>query len=274
MKFISHASNLLSYWNSLRGKKLYKPEDNNLGAVLKCPVFVINLERSRYRREFMLSYLARLGVNAQIFQAVDGAKLNLDELHNHGIYDDAIAHQKFSRSLSSAEIACTLSHLGIYQKMIEEDIPMAMILEDDAMFSQGTANKISSVLSELPGDWEFLQLYYLCKEYVHVTDNMVSFPAKNLMPVGSAGYLIRNSGAKKILENGFPICYPADSLIGRCPRWGVILYGIKPSCIFQNAMFPTDIYAGTSWSNKQNQMIKRVIIFAFGNMAKFLNRIK
>lgn len=268
MKLARFANYLFTYWNSLRGKQIFKPEDRSLGKYLKCPVFVINLERSEYRRQFMLNYLDGLGIDAQIFPAVDGTKLNIDELQRQGIYNDALAHEKFSRSLSCAEIACTLSHLSVYRKMVDENIPMAMILEDDAMFSEGGTDRLSSALREVPPGWEVLQLHYNCKEHVHITDNLVRFPAKTRMPIGAAGYLMRNTGAKKMLANGFPVCYPADSLLGRSPRWSVVLYGLAPPVIVQNSIFPTQIYPTTKWIDKLRYVVKQGIVSALANITR------
>jgi glycosyl transferase family 25 len=268
MRITGLANYLLTYWNALRGKQIFKPEDRFLGEQLKCPVFVINLERSEYRRRFMLNYLEELNFDAHIFPAVDGSKLNIDELQRQGVYNDTLAHEKFSRSLSCAEIACTLSHLGVYRKMVDGSIPMAMILEDDAMFSERGTDRLSSALREVPADWDVLQLHYNRKEHVHVTDNLVTFPAKTRMPVGSAGYLIRNGGAKKMLANGLPVCYPADSFLGRSPRWGVVLYGLAPPVIDQNSLFPTEIYPRNKGIDKLRYVVKQGIVSALANITR------
>ena len=36
--------------------------------------------------------------------------------------------------MTKGEIGCALSHLKIYQKTVDEDIPYALILEDDTLF--------------------------------------------------------------------------------------------------------------------------------------------
>jgi glycosyl transferase family 25 len=233
-------------------------------------VFVINLERSRHRREYMLNYLAGHGIEARVFPAVDGAKLDVAQLARQGIYYDALAHRKFSRSLSPNEIACTLSHLNLHRTMVEENIAMAMVLEDDAMFGPRIASRVGGALSEAPPDWDLLQLSHNCEEFVGFTENLVRFPSDKRMPVGSAGYLIRTSGAEKMLANGFPICYPADSLIGRSHRWGVTVYGFAPPAVVQNAVFPTQIYASSRWGIRVTQSVKHGLVSVFSSIARAL----
>jgi len=265
---------LSAFWSSLRGAKRGDPGSHALGAHLNCPVFVINLERSPHRREYMINYLKGHGVVARIFPAVDGSKIDVAEVQRQGIYDDALAHQKFSRSLSKNEIACTLSHLNIHRMMIENDIAMAMVLEDDAMFAPEISNKLRNALAEAPEDWDLLQLSHNCQEHVECTKHLVKFPSNTRMPVGSAGYLIRKSGAEKMLGNGFPICYPADSFFGRSPRWGVVLYGFAPPVITQNAIFPTQIYSPPSWGVRVTQFLKQGFVSVFGTIAKALGGSK
>jgi GR25 family glycosyltransferase involved in LPS biosynthesis len=266
---LSHVGHhLVAYWNSLRPADAREPEGHTLGAHLRCPVFVINLERSRHRRDYMLNYLSGHGIEARIFPAVDGAALDVAQLQRQGIYDDEVAHQKFNRSLSPAEIACTLSHLNIHRKMVGENISMALVLEDDAMFGPRIVSRVSGALSEAPPDWDVLQLSHNCEEYVGLTENLVRFPSNTRMPVGSAGYLIRKGGAEKMLANGFPICYPADSLMGRSHRWGVVLYGFAPPVVVQNAVFPTQIYTPSSWRIRLTQALKQALVSAFGSLAR------
>jgi len=272
MRFGHVARHVRAYWSSLRRSGATDDADRSLGAHLQCPVFVINLERSVHRRDYILNYLRGYGIGARIFPAVDGAKLDVQELERQRIYDDALAHQKFSRSLSCAEIACTLSHLGIYRRMVDDDIPMAMVLEDDAMFVPDITSRVSGALSEAPTDWHMLQLSHHCEEYEPLTANLVRFPSKSRMPVGSAGYLIRKSGAEKMLDNSFPVCYPADSLIGRSHRWGLVVYGFAPPVVVQNSVFPTQIYAHTNWRIKLIQRLKQALVSVSDGIARGMGR--
>jgi glycosyl transferase, family 25 len=258
---------LSAYWASMGGKP-GSTASGTLSASVTCPVFVINLERSTHRRQYIVNYLATYGLDARIFPAVDGSALDLAELQRRRIYDDAVAHERFDRSLSRGEIACTFSHLNIFQKMVDEDIPMAMVLEDDAIFAPGAESRLCDALAEAPADWEVLQLSTESRGYVPVTDNVGRFPSPTQLPVGSAGYLIRKAGAVKMLAHGFPIAFPADSFVGRASRWGVVLYGLAPSAIVQNAVFPTQIYNSPSAALKLKQALKQGLVSISGGVAR------
>ena len=232
----------------------------NLGAVLNCPVFVVNLERSKYRRTFILNYLSSRGINAEIITAVEGIKLDLEELEKKGIYSDTASHDAFSRSLTLPEIGASLSHAQIYKKILDEDIEMAVVLEDDIMFRDGAEIVLKTVINEVPDDWDIIQLYYTCKDYEKIGDHVARFLSKKCIPVGAPGYMIRKSGAEKLLKELYPIRYPADSIIGRSPRWGTKVYGSVPQLVILNNLFPTEIHLQKSISEKIRYNTKQIIL--------------
>jgi glycosyl transferase, family 25 len=253
---------LLRYVKVLRGGPLAAPGDASLGAVLGCPVFVINLERSPHRRAFMERYLASLGITLRILPAVDGSKLDLEQLARDGVYVDAVAHEKFSRSLSPSEIGATLSHLSACRTIVDENLPVAVVLEDDVTFIDGVAEVVRSALQAAPPDWDVLQLYYWCKDTYAIAPSVVGFNNKACLPVGCLGYVMRQSGARKMLESSYPICYPADSLMGRSPRVGVTLYGVSPSVITLegNLIFPTELRTKRTGAARVRLWLKQAIV--------------
>jgi glycosyl transferase family 25 len=252
------------YLLGLRGAPQHPDADRALGEVLGAPVFVINLARSANRRAFILPYLQALGVRAQIFPAVDGSQLDRAALGPEGRYDDAYAHERFSRSLSMGEIACTLSHVELCRKIVADGLPVAVVLEDDITFIDGVADVVRRALANAPADWELLQLYHWCKDTFPVADGVLGFNNKTCLPLGSLGYVIRQSAAKKLLETALPVCYPADSLIGRSPRVGVKLYGTAPSVITLegNAIFPTEVRTPDRWPARGRLALKRAFVGA------------
>jgi glycosyl transferase family 25 len=252
------------YLQGLRGAPQHPASDRALGEVLGAPVFVINLERSPHRRAFIVPYLESLGIRPQIFPAVDGRLLDLGQLTRDGTYDDAYAHQRFSRSLTMGEIGATLSHVGVCRKIVEDGLPVAVVFEDDITFIDGVADVVRRALANAPADWELLQLYHWCKDTYPIADGVLGFNNKTCMPVGCLGYVIRQSAAKKILDTAFPICYPADSLMGRSPRVGVKLYGTSPCVITLegNAIFPTEVRIPSRWPARARFALKRAFVGA------------
>jgi glycosyl transferase family 25 len=264
MALISFFRNVGAYISTVRKRNSTPGAQGRNDRVADIPVFVINLERNRQRREFALQRLAGLGLKAEIFPAVDGKTLNLGELEKDGIYNDGVAHEKFSRSLSMGEIGCSLSHLRLYKKMLDENIGLALVLEDDAMLVDGAREQLAALIERLPGDCDLLQLIYECRDHSPVAPGIVRFHSKSCMPVASAGYLIRASGARKLLGEGYPVRYPADSFIGRSPRWGTNVYGALPKPVKINNIFPSEIYRGETLKSKIGNRVKAAFVRLLG----------
>jgi glycosyl transferase family 25 len=67
----------------------------------------------------------------RFIDAVDGAKLNPRELAE--VYDQAAAERRINRPLTPPEIGCAASHLVAYRHIVTNGLPMAVVLEDDAL---------------------------------------------------------------------------------------------------------------------------------------------
>ena len=95
-------------------------------------IFAISLARAKERRENIRRRLDSLGVDYEIVDAVDGAAIDLSR------YADRLRPNKyrikFGHALARGEIGCFLSHYGLWEKMVAENIESALVLEDDAVW--------------------------------------------------------------------------------------------------------------------------------------------
>ena len=204
-------------------------------------IFVVNLERSDDRREFISKQLNRLNLKYEIFKAVDGANLTDEELES---YDSSGAHAICARDLTRGEMGCSYSHLYIYKKMVAENISQALVIEDDVILNDDVVNILKNTAC-YPDNWELIFFSHnnavssiwgkkrLLKNY-----NIVRFVEH---PHYTSGYLINRIGAEKLLNYGYPMRMPADLLTGDLKNTGVNLYGIKPVCIEQDKSFEETI---------------------------------
>ena len=74
----------------------------------------------------MIELSNSLGLEFHFINAIYGKDLSQDQVDN--VYDEALSKKEFGRSLSRGELGCALSHISIYQKMIDEDIEIAIVL--------------------------------------------------------------------------------------------------------------------------------------------------
>ena len=168
------------------------------------PVFLITLARAKERRQRMLAHLQAVDVKVRVIDAVDGRTLTDQEkkpLLAAGI------------SMHDGAIGCYLSHLKVYQHMVDEQIPVALVLEDDARISP----KLRSILGR-PIDGESFDYCFLDSDD-HNDRGSVFFDKDDSVGIASGvlayrlsagpqtthAYLISLSGASKRLSAAFPI---------------------------------------------------------------------
>ena len=61
--------------------------------------------------------------------AIDGSKLKHNELKHH--YDVDLNRRQYHSVLTLGEIGCYLSHRKVWQKIVDEHLDFALVLEDD-----------------------------------------------------------------------------------------------------------------------------------------------
>lgn len=107
--------------------------DNRLPTRVKpdFPILILSLEGDERRRAPLLQKLDDLGLEYQVFHGVDGRK-GLPPEYESKV--DRVAAQKNNRRfLGDSELAASLSHHEIYRHIVENGLPGAIILEDDAI---------------------------------------------------------------------------------------------------------------------------------------------
>ncbi len=89
--------------------------------------YVINLDRCTERMRAIAQRLEAIGIAFERVPAVNGLDVPAD-LRDQFFIDDS----DFTR-LSVGEVGCYASHLVVFQKMLADGLPWALILEDDAI---------------------------------------------------------------------------------------------------------------------------------------------
>lgn len=208
------------------------------------PVWVLNLERDTERRHFMEQQLNELGVDFEVIKAVDKEILTPKEL---SFYSKKDAFKSEARELSRGEISYALSHAKMWQRMIDEQMPEILILEDDVRVSRALFDVLAN-RHRFPKEVEFINFStqapklpfgeYISEIYrvsEHQTDvNM------------TLAYWIMRNGPQKLLDKAYPIRWPADGLTGRTYITGLVSYGIYP-----NVALATEEFESSIWQNSR-----------------------
>lgn len=206
--------------------------------------FVISLPKSADRRENCMQSCKTAGLNPEWFEAVNGrevmARYEAGDPQLQGkidLKDKVTLELGFGRQvtiaekLSAGELGCALSHMSIYHKMVEENIELALILEDDCLLSPDFGKVLPEILNT-QSKWDVLQVIFntgIRNLFVHKKIKL-SLEGCYLEQQGmgvlnpifnrrrgsycTGGYFITLKGAKRLLEIGMPIRLTSDYLLG------------------------------------------------------------
>lgn len=206
-------------------------------------IFVINREKDEVRRAEMTKRLNEVGLDFEFFQAVDGHAI---DAHNHPEYDGEKRRLIFGRDLSEGEIGCLLSHRGICLKMIEEKIPVAMVLEDDTHLESELPVVLSRLLS-MDLKWDMIR-FLSRKKVLAGTQRKIAnlMPGYDLVriqatPGGAYAYLLTLNAAKAIAVHTRRNWLPIDALQSRTWQLGLEVFITNPSPVIVDNDVPSTI---------------------------------
>ena len=153
------------------------------------------MKRSPDRLEYMRDHLRSKGIEWIRFDAVDGNELN-NEIINQEV---GPLCQTFC---TKGMIGCALSHKRIWQRVIQENLNSAIIMEDDIVISDNYEDILKEALSQLPSDWDILLLGCggLCNKDNKSTD-VSSFIFGLIQPYKNSKNNKNNKNSSKILNN-------------------------------------------------------------------------
>lgn len=177
--------------------------------------FIISLNHETARQQSMVNKLKHTNITEYKFvDAVDG---NTD-LHKYDfkVMPDWV-DPVHKRKINVGEIGCFLSHYSIWKQIIDNDIDIALILEDDCIFLDDFSLKLTKILQLDPATYDYFSLgrNRLCNIYnlgaEHNINNDFVIPKYSYC---TQSYLLTNTGAK-ILANSLALQYiiPVDEYI-------------------------------------------------------------
>lgn len=208
-------------------------KENNLEAYSGLVSYVINLDRSKERYDYVLPNIVSLGYPYERISAVEGKALAIDEIDKKV---DFVAYQKFLNNQPKlGTIGCYLSHVKAWEQFLNSGFAYAVIFEDDVNFDPV---KLKSTIDKLVVINPTLDVVAL--ELAHNGDPLVvkEFDDNNLViyltEVSHTGaYVISRHAAKELLRKALPIKMPIDHYFTRAWELDIAFMGIEPRLVHQ-----------------------------------------
>ncbi len=208
--------------------------------------FIITLPEATARQEHMRKQLGAQGIrDFDFFNAVDGRRFDVP---NHPIYNKTLRRIFFGRDLKGAELGVLLSHKGIYQKMVAENIETALIFEDDADLQSDFKTVLDALIN---GEKDYDLVRFLGSKKVsrlqqYTKRSIVGEYTLNALrtaPGGAFAYIITQQGAQKMLKILSRIYLPIDTLMGHNWKNNLRAYIVQPGLAEQDTS--QEQYIGT-----------------------------
>ncbi|GEO03213.1 hypothetical protein AAE02nite_08770 [Adhaeribacter aerolatus] len=160
--------------------------------------------------------MKKLKINFTFFEAFDGHSFSEDELKKH-----VKPNHGYLREFTPGEVGCFLSHYSVLKKIVDKQIPYALVLEDDVELSPRFPTLLNQVETEIkqgdvicfyvsvPEPCRFYKEDQIDKDYFYIR------PFQEELVVGAAAYLVTNDAAQKLVQN----IVPMDNVIDDWRAW-------------------------------------------------------
>lgn len=174
------------------------------------PIFIISLADAHERRRRIMDQCRSFGLMAEIVDAVDG-RSGLPSEYEGRIDRAGAKAYDLGRKMTDGEFACALSHQMIYERILRDDLPGAVVLEDDAI--------LTPEFAEFVRDQGYLAADFIQMDYAgarcHRFRRNYNFNGVRLVQLArtcalTTGYALSVAAAEYIISRSHPLRGPAD----------------------------------------------------------------
>jgi GR25 family glycosyltransferase involved in LPS biosynthesis len=249
-------NNLDKFETLQKNLEKYKALHTEFTCKIPYPVYYINMDKDKDRRDFMEKQAKNIGKTFTRIPGFNGYSIKNTETDT---VNDITFYNGYE-DLTKAEIGCTLSHLIAINTAYNNGDDIALICEDDLLFDTCLVNGITmeEITNNCPDNWGIIQVAALIDDSNNIpkTKEIYSYIARSKRQfAGAAGYLINKKGMEEVLNRvtrkKFPDTYfiepfkPSFPLEGPADKFILDLaetYTIVPSPFIPNSMMNSTIH--------------------------------
>lgn len=181
-------------------------------------IHVINLKEAVDRRRSIEGQLQKLGLEYKMFEAVRGSSLTQEQLDELVDMDEV---RKYPNWLTPNMLGCSLSHMGVYKRMVDSPEEWHLVLEDDVVIDSDldkTLKHIEERGEKFRGQLVLLygvshnSIIELKKAPESIISTKKIYRLLNSANIGSTGaYVIHKETAQKMLEKNDKVKVAPDT---------------------------------------------------------------
>ena len=205
-------------------------------------IFIINLDERPDKFKNAENQLVTQGLICERISAIRGSNLTEEQIQQ--AYDSTANKKHYMKTMSVGEIGCYMSHRATWQKIVDENLDYAIILEDDCKL-EPDFHLLPTLLAQLK-DWDYIKLTGpRGRKKIQSTakiSNGYSIAHYNKIPISTPGQVVSLKGAKTLLDNSQPFFRPVDVDLQQYWEKKIDIIGIEPKLV-DTAGFDSDITA-------------------------------
>lgn len=203
-------------------------------------IVVISLERSTRRREAMAAELAKAGLAAEWFAAVDGAAA---DARSDIRFDQRRSERVRGLALSPGERGAAASHVALWRRCVDRNEPL-VIMEDDILLGPGLPAALGAVAQRLDR-YGLIRFFMFFPRRHRVEETIGEWQIARYWRGGTGlqCYAIAPAAAAALVSRASPMIFPVDLYLERFWEHGVIPYAVHPFAvgIRDYGEFPSEI---------------------------------
>ncbi len=216
--------------------------------------YLISLDKDSHRRE--LFFAQPDTADFSVFSAFN--TMNEDEQSLSSRFNLTYFEQYYARKVTKGEVGCTLSHLGVYQQICDDetigDDEYSLVCEDDALFNHDFQANLNRILNTQPSadiilvgqskiatfndaelEINYPTTFAFLQPKITACPFAVVYPYKNYF-AGTVAYLIKKSAVRTFLkqrEQTLPF-WLADDFILFGSTFNLDIKVVRPLMVIEN----------------------------------------
>lgn len=207
------------------------------------PIFVISLPHETDRQQKIAARLSALGLSFRFFPATSKADMQPADRH---FYNAKRRRITMGKDLYDGEIACMHSHKRIYEAILAENLPYALVLEDDCVLCDDFPQILTALLA-CKENWHLVRFFGDAKHErrtyrkLHRLFGSFWLARSNTMPGEAHCYLLDQTAALNLTRSLRHASAPIDILMGQPWKTGLGVLTVTGKVAWQDKDFESGI---------------------------------
>ena len=207
------------------------------------PIYVISLKAFESRRRAMTRRMADIGLEFSFIDAVRGADIP-DAQRKTLVSRQRRRH--LGAPFSDGALGCLMSHRAAWERMRDENVDAALILEDDAEMAP-TMLDVLPRIAALKGRFDLINLHHTSGRPLVDVARLSPTHALSITryaSIGAIGYVVSREAAARLLTMSIPAIFEVDVLMNRWWEHGLKTLVLSPSVVREDGHESTIGYPG------------------------------